>query len=300
MLAVFGDVLLPVLLVAGVGGAVAKRVGMPIAPLAALTFDVFSPALVFEALREVETSSATVTRVIAVVVTSFVVLAATSMAWSRLRHHDRPTLAASALCVAVGNMGNMGLPIASLAFGRPGLDIAVVAFVASSVLTYSGGVMLASSASGSAREAFRAPVRVPALWAALAALAVRLGGVPLPGIVDTTTKTLAGAAIPTMLVVLGLQVRQHAPAIHSLRAAVVPLGLRLCASPAIAAATATLVGLDGVTRRTMIVLGGMPTAVNTTILATQYRSHPAFVTQVVVASTLVSVVSLTVLVTLLH
>ncbi len=170
MLAVFGGVLLPVLLVAGVGGAVAKRVGMPIAPLAALTFDVFSPALVFEALREVETSSATAVQVTVVIVAGFVVVAAASMAWSRHRHHDRPTLAAGALCAAVGNMGNMGLPIASLAFGRPGLDIAVVAFVASSVLTYSGAVMLASYASGSARDALRAPVRVPALWAALGRL----------------------------------------------------------------------------------------------------------------------------------
>ena len=300
MLAVFGDVLLPVLLVAGIGGAVAKRVGMPVAPLAALTFDVFSPALVFTGLREVETSSATVTRAAVVVVAGFVASATASMLWSRFRHHDRPTLAASALCAALGNMGNMGLPIASLAFGPPGLDIAVVAFVASSVLTYSGGVILASCASGSARDALRAPMRVPALWAALAALAVRLGGMPVPGVVDTTSRTLAGAAIPAMLVVLGLQVRQHGPAIRSLRAEVVPVGLRLCASPAIAAAVATTVGLDGVARRTMIVLGGMPTAVNTTILATQYRAHPAFVTQVVVVSTLVSAVTLTGLVTLLR
>jgi predicted permease len=300
VISVFVDVLLPVLLIAGIGGTIAHRLRMPVAPLAGLTFEVFSPALVFEALRDVRASGGTVGRIVIVVVVAFAVLAAVSVLWSRRVRHDRPTLAASALCSAVANMGNMGLPIAALAFDDAGLDVAVVAFVASSVLTYSGGVVLASSAYGSTRDALRAPIRVPALWAALAALLVRVGDLSVPSAVDATTATLAGAAIPCMLVVLGLQVREHAPALDDVRTAVMPLTLRLVASPAISAGLATVVGLDGVARRTMIVLGGMPTAVNTTILASQYRARPAFVTQVVVVSTLLSIVTLTALVALLR
>jgi predicted permease len=261
MIGVFIDVLLPVVLIAGIGGALAHRARMPVAPLAALTFDVFSPALVFDSLHDVRTSGATVGRIVAVVVGTFAIIAMVSILHSRRTRQDRPTLAAKALGSAVGNMGNMGLPVATLAFGRLGLEVAGVAFVASSVLTYSGGVILASCASGPARTAFLAPLRVPALWAAVAALAFRIGGLPTPRVVDATASTLAGAAIPAMLIVLGLHVRQHIPVVEDLRTAVIPLGLRLCASPLITAALATVVGLDGVARRTMILLGGMPTAV---------------------------------------
>jgi predicted permease len=300
VISVFVDVLLPVVLIAGIGGTVAHHLRMPVAPLAGLTFEVFSPALVFDALQDVRAGSGTIGRIVIVIVVGFAVLTAASVLWSRSVQHDRPTLAASALSAAVANMGNMGLPVTALAFGEAGLEVAVVAFVASSVLTYSGGVVIASYASGSVRDAIRAPLRVPALWAALAALGVRFGDISLPSAVDQTTSALAGAAIPCMLVVLGLQVREHSPALDKVRVAAVPIGLRLCVSPAIAAGLTTVVGLDGVGRRTLIVLGGMPTAVNATILASQYRARPALVTQAVVASTVLSVASLTALVSLLR
>jgi predicted permease len=251
---------------------------------------VFSPALVFESLRDIRATGSTVGRVVLVVAVGFVLAAAISTAWSRLNREDRATTAAAALCGAVANMGNMGLPIATLAFGAKGLDVAVVAFVTASVLTYSGGIVLASLASGTARAALSAPLRVPALWASVAALAVRYGDLPVPGVVEASAGSLAGAAIPTMLVVLGLQVRGHVPTTDDL----------LLVSPLVAAGAVSAVGLGGVPGRTLILLGGMPTAVNTTIIASQYRARPALVTQAVVATTLLSLVSLTALLTLLR
>ena len=50
----------------------------------------------------------------------------------------------------------------------------------------------------------------------------------------------------------------------------------------------------------LIVLGGMPTAVFATILATEFAARPQFVTRSVVASTLLSVLTLTVLITLVR
>ncbi len=300
MFTVFVDVLLPVVLVATLGGTIAHRAGMRVEALAGLTFTLFTPALIFDSLSHIHTNGATVTRIVTVVVVGFAVIAATSLLWSRCVGQDRSTLAAAALCSAVANLGNMGLPITRLAFGKAGLEIAVVALVASSILTYSAGVFLASMASGSARAALSAPLRVPALWAAVAALVVQASDIGVPHTVESATSTLAGAAIPAMLVVLGLQVREHLHGIDDFRVAIVPLGLRLCASPALAGAIALSVGLGGVAARTLILLGGMPTAVNTTIIATRYRARPVFVTQVVVASTILSVVTLTMLTTLLR
>jgi len=49
---------------------------------------------------------------------------------------------------------------------------------------------------------------------------------------------------------------------------------------------------------TLIVLGGMPTAVNATIIATQYQARPDFVTKAVIASTVASIATSTVLVSM--
>ena len=300
MIDILLGVMLPVVLVAAIGSAVAQRAGLTAEPIATLTFNLLSPALVFQSLRDIRATSSTVGRVVAVIIIGFAITAVVSALWSRATGEDRATAAAAALCSAVANMGNMGLPVAALAFGERGLDVAAVAFVVSSVLTYSVGVVIASLAAGPARGALSAPLRVPALWASAAALAVRYGGVPVPGFVEDTAATMAGAAIPLMLVVLGLQIRNHAPTMADLRPVGGALAVRLCIGPAVAAAAVATMGLEGVPGRTVILLGGMPTAVNTTILAAQYDAKPGLVTQAVVASSLVSLVTLTTLLLLLR
>lgn len=300
MAGVFVNVILPVLVIAALGGWVGQRAGLPVAPLATVTFDLFSPALVFTSLLDIRTTGGTAARIVVVIVGGFVVLALTSMLLSKASRHDRPTLAAAALCAAVANMGNMGIPIAALAFGEKGLEVAVIAFVASAVLNFSGGVVIASLASGSMRAALRAPLVVPALWGAVLALGVNAADIRLPTAVTTSAEVLAGAAIPAMLMVLGLQVVRGMPTLHHLRDVLGTLALRLGLAPLVAAGIATMVGLGGVTRSTLVVLGGMPTAVNATILATRYEARPTWVTRAVVASTLLSVATITALVTVLR
>ncbi len=99
-----------------------------------------------------------------------------------------------------------------------------------------------------------------------------------------------------MLVVLGLHLGSR-PRLRPLT----PLGLslvtRLAVGPLASWAAVEAFDITGVTRNTLILLGGMPTAVVTTIIATQYRVRPDFVTQAVITSTLVSVATVTVLVT---
>ena len=58
--------------------------------------------------------------------------------------------------------------------------------------------------------------------------------------------------------------------------------------------------IEGVTRGTLIVLAAMPTAVSAIILATTFKARPVFVTQVVVSSTLLSMVTLSVLIALVR
>jgi predicted permease len=298
VLDVFLDVIAPVLVVALVGGHLARRFGLPVGPLSKLSFFLLGPALVFDALSKIEVSGGDGARIAGVVIVSYVATMIIGYGSASIARLDRGLRSAVGLTSATSNGGNMGLPIALLAFGDAGLEVAVLAFVVLSVASNSLGIIVSSLAGGSARRAVVAPLLVPSLWAAAAGLLVNAYDLSVPTTIQASAATLRGAAIPVMLVVLGLHLGSR-PRLRPLA----PLGLslvtRLGAGPLASWAAVEAFGITGVTRNTLILLGGMPTAVVTTIIATQYRVRPDFVTQAVIASTLVSIATVTVLVTAL-
>ncbi len=301
LLSVFSEVMLPLALLAVAGALVGRSAGVPVVPLSVLVYHLLSPALVFDTLVGADIDGDLVPRVVAVVVGVSVGCAALGVIYALVRGQARAEAAATVLCLAVVNTGNLGLPVARLAFGEIGLAVAVVAYVAGSVVTNTFGIVIASMADGRRlRSALVAPLKVPPLWAAAAAIVVRETGLePGPWLAEGVAM-LAAAAIPMMLVVLGMQASAQRPTSGELLEVLVPVGLRLVAGPLIAWGIGTLVGLSGVALATMVVLGGMPSAVIATIIATRFDARPALVARTVGVSTMLSLVTLTVLLALVR
>ena len=298
MLRVFLEVVLPVFLVALLGGAVGRWRNIPISAISALVFYLFTPALVFYSLATTNVSADVSGKIVAVMLFTFACMFAASSVWSFVRGHDAPMRAAVALGATTPNVGNMGLPVSQLAFGSAGLDVAVMSFVVGSVMANSVGIAVGSMAGGgSKREALRAPLRFPALYAAIAGVLVNVLNVDLPVTIESPAESLAGAAIPTMLVVLGLQLRHAGGTEYLTDTAAVNLG-RLVLSPGSAWLACILLGLEGISRSALIVAAAMPTAVVATIVATETKANPHFVTRVVVTTTIASMASLSVLISL--
>ncbi|MBM4415903.1 MAG: hypothetical protein FJ035_06610, partial [Chloroflexi bacterium] len=167
MLRVFLDVVLPVAVVAALGGVVGRWRAVPVQPVSALVFYLFSPALVFTSLADSALTLDVSLRIVAVMAATFVAMYGVAALWSTLARHDATLRAGFALAATTPNVGNMGLPVAQLAFGDPGLEIAVMNFVVGATLANSAGIAIASLAGGSPRAALAAPLRAPALWAAV-------------------------------------------------------------------------------------------------------------------------------------
>jgi predicted permease len=299
VLRVFLDVVLPVALVALVGALVGRLRGVPVEPLSALVFYLFSPALVFTSMASTQVPAGVSLRILGVMVGTFAVMLAAATAWSLARRHDARFRASFALGATTPNSGNMGLPVAQLAFGDAGLQLAIVNFVAGATLANTAGIVVASMAGGSRSAALRAPLRAPYIYATLAGLAVNALDVRLPIAISAPAESLAVAAVPCMLVVLGLQL-QTAGRREDVGDTVAANAMRLLIAPAAAWVVASALGLEGVERATLVVLAAMPTAVIATILATEYGARPAFVTRVVVTSTLASMATLTGLIALVR
>jgi predicted permease len=300
VLDVFLEVVLPVFAVAAVGGYVGRRLGFSLDTMSKAVFYLFSPCLVFVSIADIELSGGDIVRLVAVCTGVFAVNAVVAFAWSVARGTDRATRAAGVLSGCVVNQGNMGLPMAALAFGDAGLQIAVVIFVAGVLLWSSAGIALASLARGthSPRKAMLAPLRYPSIYAAIAGGVVNLGNIDLPVAISESTDTLGQASVPSMLVVLGLQFRR--PRLDDISEPVVASANRLLIGPLAAWPMAAAFGLAGTAGRVSIMMAGMPTAVMSTILAIELDSKPELVVRTVIVSTLLSVLSLTVLIGILR
>jgi predicted permease len=207
---------------------------------------------------------------------------------------ERPQRTALTLSSAISNNGNIGLPVAFFALGDAGLAAATVYYTISALLTNTFGVFVASAGTAPLRQAFSQSLRAPVLYATLVGLFCNRLSVPIPDSLYRAIDLLAGATIPIMLVLLGIQLSQTTLT----RAQTVvwrSLLIRLGLSPAIALALCLWIGIGGVERQVMVLQAAMPTAVVATVLSTEFAAAPRLVAAAVLASTLVSVVTVSLL-----
>ncbi|RIK50594.1 MAG: hypothetical protein DCC57_11770 [Chloroflexi bacterium] len=291
LLPIFVETVLPVFLVAAAGYLLVWRVPMDGRSLGRLLFWLATPSLVFRSLYQMEIDFEALRQV--VVVAAAVTVTAGILGWAVGFDQDRRRRAAIILTSAVSNNGNMGIPICFFAFGQPGLALGSLYYVVSSFLSNTVGVAVASSGQTPLRQALGNSLRVPMIYAATAGLLLnRLGG-ELPQPLFRAVDLMADAAIPGMLVLLGIQL--HAAPLGQghgiiLRSAVI----RLLVAPLLAWLLTMLLGVDGVERNVIILQAAMPTAVMSAVLATEYDAAPKLVATVIFVTTVASMVTLSV------
>jgi len=298
VIAIFVNVIVPVILVAALGLGLHRWKRPATAPVSLLVMNLFSPALVFVSLVKSDLGGALFART-----TIFVLLlavASLSLAWgvARALRADRSTESGMLLGSAFMNVNNLGLPVIQFAFGQAALERAVLFFVVQAILTWTLGAYIAARSSTVGLRPLLGAFRLPTTYAALAGVLVSLTGTQIPGPIMKPLELLSGAAIPTMLVVLGFQLSGGPLRQPGTVAAVVLV--RLVASAAIAFPLSLMVGAQGLDRQVMIVMAAMPTAVFASLLATEFGANPALVSSVVVASSVASIATLTVVIRLVQ
>ncbi len=295
LLSIFANDVLPIFIVAAVGFAVARVLKADVRTLSRITFNALSPCLVFHLLVTSSLSASDFIRMTALAVLVIVGIGLVARLVTLPLRLDRALTSAFLIVVMFSNSGNYGLPVVLFAFGRDALAHATVYFVANAVATYTLGVFLASAGRRSIGQAARGVLRVPAVWGVVAAGTVVGLGIPMPPAIMRPVELLSGAALPTMILVLGMQLERSAwpdrPALVALAGA-----LSLVVTPLLAVGAAQLLGLTGVARQAAIVQSGMPSAVLTTILAIEFDVEPSFVTACVMLSTLASPITVTLLI----
>lgn len=299
MLNVFFNVIFPILCISVAGAALKRWRDLPAAPFGQIMLYLLSPALVVDSLLNADLPLEASGRIVGSVLIMSLGLVALAALLSRALGHQRPMESAFILSTAFPNAGNMGLPVALLAFGERALAVAIIIFATQSILGWSLGVFIAARSRNDGWAPLRQTLKLPVVWAIVVALTLRGTGAELPSSLAHSIHMLGQAAIPLMLLILGFQL-ERGVALEWWRSLLTALCLRLIVSALVAYWTSELLGLEEVAQKTFVVVAAMPTAVFTTILATEFQAEPRFVSSMVIASTLLGFFTLTVLVAVLQ
>jgi hypothetical protein len=301
----FIEVLLPVILVAGAGYGLRRTYPLDMRTINRIVMYALSPALIFTTLVRIEVAGGEALRISVASALMVAAMAAITIAIGRIMRLDRASLAALMLCAMFMNSGNYGLPTTRFAFGEEGFQRALLYFIAQSVLSQVLAIPIAQAGNGAVRGALGAIFRMPQIYAVVAGLVARLSGLELPDRVDALGALFRGvalmsdAALPLLLLTLGMQLAQGA-GIEDTRLTALAVVLRLIVSPLVALGIAWALGLDDLSLRVVVLEASMPTAVNMVLFSTEFDARPRFVAGVVVATTLLSLGTLTMLLTLLR
>jgi malate permease and related proteins len=289
LLPIFGETVLPVFLVAAAGFGLASFVKIDTRSVGRLLFYLATPSLVLRSLYQTQLD-ATVLRHLALVAVSAAVLTGL-LGWFLSAGEERRQRAAVVLTSAVSNNGNMGIPIAYFAFGDLGMALATVYYVMMSFMSNTFGAAIASTGQANIGDALKQGLRVPTLYAALGGALLNFTGIQIPSSALRAIDLLADAAIPGMLILLGVQLRA-APVFQTQGVILRSVAIRLLASPAIAWLLCLGLSITGVERNVLILQAAMPTAVMTSVLATEFDTAPRLVASIIFFSTLLSMVTL--------
>jgi hypothetical protein len=292
LLILFLDNLLPIALIAGTGFVVGKKMGIQPRTFSVVAYYIFNPCLVINTLIRNQLGGMEVLRMVFFACAVFGVMGLLAWAAGRALRLERKLLAATMITTIFMNSGNLGLPVNLFAFGETALAFASLYFVANFVAANTAGVMIASLGTTTPRRALINLLKVPTTYAVILGVLIVQQGWELPLPFGRAVDLLGNAAVPSMLVLLGLQFKE-ARWTGQVSALALTSSLRLIVSPIVAIGLAALFGLQGVARQAGILESAMPVAVLTTVLTTEYDAEPSFAAMCVFVTTLLSPLTLT-------
>ena len=280
LLSRIADVIIPVFLIVAIGYGYARRKVPDLSTFNRIALDVLAPVLVYSALAAKDFHLAD--HVPLLIGGTVLILGSGLLAWPLARWFGAQPRTLVPV-VMFNNCGNMGLPLALLAFGPAHFGAAVALFSVSNLFHFSIGARI-TSASARTRDLLTSPLMIATVLGFASALTdLRPSDVLLGGL-----KLLGDAMLPMMLFALGVR-------LTSLTRSGLALGLlgalaRPLLGLAIGIPLASALGLEGAARGQLLLFAALPPAVMQFMLAERYHQEPDKVAAMIMLGNALAVV----------
>ncbi len=295
------EVVLPVFVLIGFGSLMQRVFRLDLYTLAKINFYCITPAAVFMSMYHSDMSGSLLGTVVLFYALYVLILYLLGSGIARSLKFSGSMKAAFNNSIMLDNSGNYGMPINSLVFKGDPLAASMQALIMSlqSLLTFTYGVIAIQGAKmkGNYRSMIIGFLKMPVPYALVLGLLLHALHAPLPVFVSQPLTYAQQSMVAVALLTLGAQIVKYPLRLYRLDI-YISLIVRLLIGPAIGCGLVFALGLKGIPAQALLIASGMPTGVNTSILAEEYASEPDFAAQTVLLSTLLNVVTITGLISL--
>jgi len=193
------------------------------------------------------------------------------------------------------NSGNYGAPIVLFALGAVGFDYAVIMMVFQSFLMNTFGLFFASlggKEGASWKDSLRRVIKMPVIHGAFAGVSLQLLSVNIPDPFMEAVSLIANASIPTVMLVLGMQLAVISRKRVAYRYVTSVTIIRMIVSPILAVIIVSFLPISTLLKSVLIIQASMPAAANTTMFAIQFGTEPDLVSFTTLITTIISIVTI--------
>ncbi|AMQ05529.1 AEC family transporter [Sporosarcina psychrophila] len=290
-------IILPVFIIFSIGYIGQKFIGFDIKSISTAALYLMSPFLAF---RTFYTNELTMDYFYIVLFSLLLTTILLIVVWITAisMKATRSELSAMILGGVFMNSGNYGAPVVLFAFGAVGFDYAVIMMVFQSLLMNTVGIFFAAMGGeekSTLRQSAQRVIRMPLMYAAFLGIGLQLVSVPIPNAVMDAVSLIADASIPTVMLVLGMQLAAISRKRVAYRYVSAVSIIRMVASPLIAVGILHFMPVNDLLKAVVIVQASMPAAANTTMLALQFGTEPDLVSFTTFFTTLISIITIPVI-----
>ncbi|ENB9400963.1 TPA: AEC family transporter [Bacillus cereus] len=291
------DVILPILILMLIGAILQRKFQFNLKQLSTLITYCLMPAAVFVNIYDIRIEIDLLLQIIYYLMLYSLSLIIVSHLISKILKLEKGESAALKNSISLMNSGNYGLPVSQLIFSHNPVGVSIQIFIVifQNLLTYSYGIYNLLSATKTIGGIIQSFIRLPVFHALVLGILFQSFTIQIPNSIFLPLNQLANSFVAIALILLGAQLANiklnffHRVITWSL------IG-RLLMGPLLALSMIYLLNIDGIVAQSLFIASSFPTSRNTSTIAMEYQIEPELHAQIVLFSTLFSIITVTVVI----
>ncbi|MDD8001234.1 AEC family transporter [Bacillus cereus] len=291
------DVILPILILMLIGAILQRKFQFNLKQLSTLITYCLMPAAVFVNIYDIRIEIDLLLQIIYYLMLYSLSLIIVSHFISKILKLENGESAALKNSISLMNSGNYGLPVSQLIFSHNPVGVSIQIFIVifQNLLTYSYGIYNLLSATKTIGGIIQSFLRLPVFHALVLGVLFQSFTIQLPNSILLPLNQLANGFVAIALILLGAQLSNIKLNFFH-RVITWALIGRLLMGPLVAFAMIYLLNIDGIVAQSLFIASSFPTSRNTSTIAMEYQIEPELHAQIVLFSTLFSIITVTVVI----
>ncbi|EJQ72109.1 AEC family transporter [Bacillus mycoides] len=291
------DVILPILILILIGAILQRKFQFNLKQLSTLITYCLMPAAVFVNIYDISIETGLLLQIIYYLILYSLSVMIVSHFISKTLKLEKGESAALKNSISLMNSGNYGLPVSQLIFSHNPVGVSIQIFIVifQNLLTYSYGIYNLLSATKTIGSIIQSFLRLPVFHALILGALFQSFTIQIPNSIFLPLNQLANSFVAIALILLGAQLSNIKLNFFH-RVITWALIGRLLMGPLLALAMIYLLNIDGIVAQSLFIASSFPTSRNTATIAMEYQIEPELHAQIVLFSTLFSIITVTVVI----